>query len=199
MGISVLGMTTSQSEVTPWEPPLAGSEEEALLGALDRVRWSFRYKIDDLDADGLNTTVGASALTLGALAKHLAAVEDWMSTVKLEGRGIGEPWSGWGWDGSTDWEFTSAAEDSPAGIYRTYDDAVARARERVGSFLDDGGLDRPIAAAEGRANARRLLLDHLEEYARHLGQADLIREAVDGRVGEDPPDGWRPVCGASRG
>jgi hypothetical protein len=30
----------------------------------------------------------------------------------------------------------------------------------------------------------------IEEYARHTGHADLIREAVDGRVGEDPPDDW---------
>jgi hypothetical protein len=42
---------------------------------------------------------------------------------------------------------------------------------------------------------RRLLCDLIEEYGRHTGHADLLREAVDGRVGEDPPDGWRPVSG----
>ena len=40
---------------------------------------------------------------------------------------------------------------------------------------------------------RRVLFDLLEEYARHTGHADLLREAVDGRVGEDPPEDWRPV------
>lgn len=183
------------SDPTPWEPPLAGTEEQALLGAIDRLRWTFRYKIDALDTDGLNTTVGASTLTLGGLAKHLASQEDYMSAVKMEGGELGEPWTGWGWDGSNDWEFTSAAEDSPEQIYTTYDDAVARTRARVDAFVAGGGLDRPVAAGGGRANLRRLLMDHVEEYGRHLGQADLIREAVDGRTGEDPPDGWRPVGG----
>ncbi len=47
----------------------------------------------------------------------------------------------------------------------------------------------------GHAGLRRLVLDLVEEYGRHTGQADLLREAVDGRVGEDPPGGWRPVSG----
>jgi len=185
-------------DATPWEPPLSGTEQQALLGALDRMRWTFRYKIDDLDASGLGATVGASTLTLGGLAKHLAAQEDYMSAVKMEGGDLGDPWAGWGWDGSNDWEFTSAADDSPEEIYATYDEAVARTRGRVEAFLVAGGLERPVAAADGRANLRRLLMDHLEEYARHLGQADLIREAVDGRVGEDPPGGWLPISGANR-
>jgi hypothetical protein len=37
--------------------------------------------------------------------------------------------------------------------------------------------------------------DLVEEYGRHTGHADLLREAVDGRVGEDPPAGWRPESG----
>ena len=36
------------------------------------------------------------------------------------------------------------------------------------------------------------LCDLIEEYGRHTGHADLLREAVDGRVGEDPPPDWRP-------
>ena len=42
------------------------------------------------------------------------------------------------------------------------------------------------------ASLRRLLCDLIEEYGRHTGHADLLREAVDGVVGEDPPEGWRP-------
>src|SRR5215213_3193584 len=52
----------------PWEPPLAGSEIEHLLGALNRQRWTFRWKADGLDAAGLELRVGSSALTLGGLA-----------------------------------------------------------------------------------------------------------------------------------
>jgi hypothetical protein len=57
----------------PWEPPVAGTEAEQLLGALDRLRATFRFKADGLDADGLRARIGASSLTLGGLLKHLAA------------------------------------------------------------------------------------------------------------------------------
>ncbi|WP_197700828.1 mycothiol transferase [Micromonospora purpureochromogenes] len=59
---------------TPWEPPLAGTEVAHLVGALDRLRTTFRWKADGLDAAGLRARVGASALTLGGLLKHLAVV-----------------------------------------------------------------------------------------------------------------------------
>jgi hypothetical protein len=187
--------TTKPLSDTPWEPPLAGDETEALLGALDRQRWTFRWKAGDLDAAGLRLTLGASTLTLGGLLKHLATAEDYMSTVKLAGAAMDETWQDNGWDTDDDWEFTSAADDSPEHLYALYDGAVTRARERVQAALADGGLDQEIHAAndEGQhANLRRLLLDTLEEYGRHTGHADLIRESVDGRTGEDPPPGWRP-------
>ncbi len=49
----------------PWEPPLAGSELEHLIGMLDRLRWTFRWKASGLDSDGLSKRLGPSALTLG--------------------------------------------------------------------------------------------------------------------------------------
>ena len=45
---------------TPWEPPLAGTEVEHLVGALERLRTTFRWKADGLDATGLRTRIGAS-------------------------------------------------------------------------------------------------------------------------------------------
>jgi len=191
-------MSTNETETvsdTPWEPPLAGTETEALLGALDRQRWTFRWKAGDLEAAGLRVSVGASALTLGGLLKHLAVGEDYLTTVKLSGAPLDETWQDNGWDDDNDWEFTSASHDEPEQLYALYDGAVARARARIDAVLADGGLDRQIAASDGdghHANLRRLLLDLLEEYGRHTGHADLLREAVDGRVGEDPPPGWRP-------
>jgi hypothetical protein len=175
---------------TPWEPPLAGTEAEQLTGALDRLRTTFRWKADDLDAAGLSTRVGASALTLGNLLKHLAVVEDHVFGTKLSGVPMETTW-----DIADDDEFTSAADDSPDALYRMWDDAVERSRARLSVALTEGGLDQPvhIADAEGRhPSLRRLVCDAIEEYGRHTGHADLIREAVDGRVGEDPPPGWRP-------
>jgi hypothetical protein len=179
---------------TPWEPPLAGTEREHLVGALDRLRTTFRWKADGLDATGLQTTVGASSLTLGGLLKHLALVEDHTFTTKLRGEPPGAPWDPTAWDDDPDWELTSAADDSPAQLYAGWEAAVERSRERLGVALADGGLDQlvHVSGPDGqRASLRRLLCDLVEEYGRHTGHADLIREAVDGRVGEDPPPGWR--------
>ena len=188
-------MTTSDP---PWEPPLAGTEVEHLVGALDRLRTTFRWKADDLDAAGLQTLVGASSLTLGGLLKHLAAQEDYAFTVKLRGEPLGAPWDAFGWDGSNDWEFTSAADDTPEQLYALWDGAVERSRARLDAALADGGLDQLVhaSASDGRhASLRRLLCDLIEEYGRHTGHADLLREAVDGRVGEDPPAGWQAKAG----
>jgi Protein of unknown function (DUF664) len=187
-------MTDSDS---PWEPPVAGSETEHLVGALDRLRATFRWKADDLDSAGLNTRFGSSSLTLGGLLKHLAAQEDYAFTTKLSGQPIGAPWAATGWDGSNDWEFTSAADDRPDQLYALWDGAVDRSRARLHAALVDGGLDQLVHVAwpDGRhASLRRLLCDLIEEYGRHTGHADLIREAVDGRVGEDPPAGWHPTA-----
>ena len=179
----------------PWEPPLAGTETEQLVGALDRLRATFRYKADALDRAGLQAGVGASSLTLGGLLKHLALVEDHYSSTKLSGEEIGAPWNAVDWDASGDWDFTSARDDSPEELYALYDGAVDRARARLAAALADGGLDQPVHASDGEghhASLRRLVCDLIEEYGRHTGHADLLREAVDGRVGEDPPDDWRP-------
>ncbi|MFD0637120.1 DUF664 domain-containing protein [Catenulispora yoronensis] len=180
----------------PWEPPLAGSEAEALLGALDRLRWTFRYKADDLDEAGLRSRVGASTLTLGGLLKHLACCEDYMFTAKLAGAPVGAPWQALGWDGEGSWAFTFEADNhTPDELYEFWDGAVARSHQRLALALAHGALDQPVHAGHGTANLRRLLCDLIEEYGRHTGHADLLREAVDGRVGEDPPAGWRPVSG----
>ncbi len=184
-------MTVSE---TPWEPPTAGSEVEHLVGALDRLRATFRWKADGLDAAGLRVRFGASALTLGSLLKHLAFVEDYTFTVKLRGQPPGEPWSPSGWEDDPDWEFHSAADDRPAELYALWDGAVERSRQRLETALAAGGLDQrvEISGPDGeRASLRRLLCDLIEEYGRHTGHADLLRESVDGRVGEDPPPGWR--------
>jgi hypothetical protein len=189
------------NDAPSWEPPLAGSEVEHLTGALDRLRTTFRWKADGLDATGLRTRVGASSLTLGSLLKHLAAAEDYMFTTKLSGRPIGAPWDATGWDGSGDWAFTFVADGTPEQLYALWDGAVERSRARLDAALADGGLDQLVHLSwpDGRhISLRRLVCDLIEEYGRHTGHADLLREAVDGVVGEDPPAGWRPRSGPAQ-
>jgi hypothetical protein len=189
------GMTDT---TRPWEPPMAGTEAEHLAGSLDRLRTTFRWKADDLDAAGLSTRIGPSELTLGGLLLHLALVEDDVFTRRLDGAPYAGPWGELGYDGP-EWEFRHAPSAEPGQLYRLWDESVARSRKRLAAMLGEGGLDQPVALTgeDGQqASLRRLLCDLIEEYGRHTGHADLLREAVDGRVGEDPPDGWRPVSGS---
>ena len=56
-----------------------------------------------------------------------------------------------------------------------------------------------VSWPDGRhASLRRLVSDRIEEYGRHIGHADLLREAVDGVTGEDPPAGWHATAGRYR-
>ena len=93
-------------------------------------------------------------------------------------------------------------DDGPGQLYAYWDGAVDRSRARLQTALADGGLDRLVhlSARDGRrASLRRLLCDLIEEYGRHAGHADLLREAVDGLVGEDPPADWRSSTARSDG
>ena len=172
------------------EPPVAGDETATLLGSLERQRSIFGWKCGDLDGAGLTATAAASTITLGALLKHLALVEDDYFSRRLLGREFGPPWDAVDWDADPDWEWHSAAQDTPEQLMTLWQDAVARSRSAVAEALADGGLERLAQHAwpDGRApSLRRILIDLIEEYARHAGHADLIRESVDGLVGEDPP------------
>jgi uncharacterized damage-inducible protein DinB len=173
------------------EPPLAGDETATLLGSLERQRATLAWKCGGLDAAGMRATIAASSITLGGLLKHLANVEDDYFSVRLLGREPGPPWDTVDWDADPDWDWHSSAEDTPEQLLTLWQDAVARSRSVVTQALADGGLGRlatGITNSRGESpSLRRILIDLIEEYARHVGHADLIRESVDGLVGEDPP------------
>jgi uncharacterized damage-inducible protein DinB len=169
------------------EPPLAADEAGTLLGFLEFQRATLAWKCAGLDAAGLRATVGASSMTLGGLLKHLAYVEDDWSSRSLHGRDRQPPWDAVDWQADPDWDWHSAAEDSPEQLHALWQDSVARSRALIAEALADGGLERPARRAwpDGRAPSLRWILVHLiEEYARHNGHADLLRESADGRTGE---------------
>lgn len=179
------------SETAPQPSPSAGSTEaESLLSVLERNRRTFAWKTSGLDEKGLRATTAASAMTLGGLVKHMALVEaDWLA-VKLGGRQYGAPWDGVDFDADSDWEWRTGALDSPESLYTVWRDAVERSRELVAEVIKERGLDGPASFtwSDGRTpTVRAMLLDMIEEYARHTGHADILREAVDGRVGEGAP------------
>lgn len=180
---------------TPWELPMAGDEVSTLLGELDRIRRTFAWKTGGLATDGLRTTTAATWMTLGGLLKHMALVEtDWFA-VKLRGERYGEPWESVDYDANPDWDWHSAADDAPEQLTALWQTAVDRSRGCVAEALAEDGLDQPAQFSwpDGSTpTLRRVIIDMVEEYGRHTGHADLLREAVDGLVGEDPPQGWQP-------
>ena len=169
------------------EPPLAGDETATILGFLEYQRATLAWKCAGLDAAGLRATVGASSVTLGGLLKHLAYDEDDWFSRWLHGRDKAPPWDTVDWKADPDWEWHSAAQDSPEQLFALWQGAVARSRSLVAEALADGGLERLARRTwpDGRAPSLRWILVHMiEEYARHNGHADLIRESVDGLTGE---------------
>lgn len=171
------------------QPPVAGNETDTLLGALERLRGYIAWKCGNLDAAGLRATLPPSTMTLGGLVKHLALVEDEYFSRWVGGQEMGPPWSAVDWDADPDWEWQTAATDTPEELYALWEAAVARSRAAVATALAQDGLGQltRLAWPDGRtASLRRILVDLIEEYARHVGHADLIRESVDGLTGEDP-------------
>ena len=144
------------------------------------------WKCAEVDAAGLRATIAASSMTLGGLLKHMAYVEsDWFSRW-LHGREREPPWDAADWRADPDWDWHSAAQDSPEQLRALWEDAVAR----VAEALAGGGLEQLARRTwpTGEAPSLRWILVHLiEEYARHNGHADLLREALDGLTGELPP------------
>ncbi|HEY1330922.1 MAG TPA: DinB family protein [Actinomycetota bacterium] len=169
------------------EPPLTGDEAETLLGFLDYQRATLEWKCRGLDATGLNTTTAASTVTLGGLLKHIAFVEESWFCEWLRGRDRQPPWDGIDWDADPDWDWRSAADDSPEALRAIWADAVAESRAAVKEALAEGGLDQMARRTwpSGDAPSMRWILTHMiEEYARHNGHADFIRESIDGETGE---------------
>src|SRR4051794_33989867 len=163
------------------EPPLASDETTTLIGFLEYQRATFGWKTDGLDAIGLQARVGASTMTLGGMIKHLAYYEDHWFSHRLCGNERLPMWNDEHWDSDPDWEWNSAAQDSPSELRSHWRQAVSRSRDQLSSALAEDGLDQPALRGlpDGRIpTAGWIVLHMIEEYARHNGHADLIREAV---------------------
>ncbi|MGW5669194.1 mycothiol transferase [Micromonospora sp. NPDC003776] len=180
--------TSRASEHGYPEPPAIGDEASTLLGSLERQRATFEWKCSGLDREQLTRRLDTSELTLGRLLKHLAYMEDINFTRDLAGAELPRPWLDVDATARSSWVFVSADADPPETLYQLWYDAVDRSRSAVRYALDHGGPQaRYRFGASQEASVRRLLVDMIEEYARHTGHADILREAIDGRVGEDPP------------
>ncbi|HWD96676.1 MAG TPA: DinB family protein [Acidimicrobiales bacterium] len=171
------------------DPPEAGDEAATLVGFLEFQRATFAWKSSGLDSAALAVTIAPSSMTLGGMIKHLALVEDSWLTYRLMGLDHSPPWDHVDWARDPDWEWHSAAADAPEALRSLWDENVDRSRAHVGQFLAHGDVGqlakRTSDAGRTRAPSLRWILCHMiEEYARHNGHADLLREAIDGETGE---------------
>ena len=172
------------------DPPHAGSEAETLVGFLDYHRDTLRLKTESLDAAQLDQRLEPSTITLGGLLKHLAYVEDWWLNQVFADNPSPEPWASVDWKADGDWDYHSAADDTPEQLRTLYDDTIATS-DRIlhESFAHPSALEtlsrRTFRSDPSRQFKLRWILMHLlEEYARHNGHADLIRESIDGQIGD---------------
>jgi uncharacterized damage-inducible protein DinB len=166
------------------EPPLAGDEVATLLGFLDYQRATLAWKCSGLSDGQLRTRLSPTTITLGGLLKHLARVEDhWFSEVVADGEPVA-PWAALPW--AEEWE--TAAQDSADDLRRLWTDRVDASRRVTADRLraGDAGLAETHSAwgGQGHPSLRWVLVHMIEEYARHNGHADLLRQSVDGETGE---------------
>lgn len=169
------------------EPPEAAGELDTLVGFLEFHRATLAWRCAGLDAEQLDRALAPSPITLGGLLKHLACVEDYWFVEVIAGKPASPPWDQVDWEADRDWDWHSAAQDTPEQLLALWQTSVERSRGELAAALalgGDGRLGRRAPGAKGRFSLRWVLTHLVEEYARHNGHADLVRESIDGQTGE---------------
>jgi dienelactone hydrolase/uncharacterized damage-inducible protein DinB len=178
----VLSLLGSAGRVMP--SPVGGGERELLGQYLDYQRATILAKTEGLDREQMARRHPPSALSLAGLLYHLALVEEAWMEKRFLGLPVREPWAGVDFDADPEWEFRTSAELEPEQVRQRYREACERSRQAAAQA---DGLDQLSVTAvdDGRRFTLRWVLLHLlEETARHAGHADMLREAIDGIVGE---------------
>lgn len=176
-------MSTPPSSPLP-SIPVRATEAETLEAFLDHHRVVLRRKAEGLEHDQLNRALSPTTMTLAGMLKHLTFVEYWWYREVLLGEPAPEPWASVDWDADNDWDWHAAAHDSPEELLASYDAACASARAAyAGRELDTVSV-RESRRHGGAFSLRWIHVHMIEEYARHCGHADLLREAVDGVTGD---------------
>src|SRR5690242_8233460 len=166
------------------EPGPAGGERELRGQYLDFQRATVLAKTEGLSREQMARRHAPSALTLAGMLYHLALVEETWLEVRFLGLPEREPWAGVDFDADPEWEFRTSAEMEPEQLRQRYREACERSRQAAAQ-ASGLGQESVMTFPDGRHFTLGWVLLHLlEETARHAGHADLIREAIDGTVGE---------------
>jgi uncharacterized damage-inducible protein DinB len=155
-----------------------------LLEYLEWQRATVLAKADGLATAQLATRLEPSSLTLAGILYHLALVEEGWMEVRFAGLARREPWSGVDWDAEPDWEFDAAVTIDGDLVRDRYREACARSNAVVAAAAGPEQLSAKPTQSGQPFSLRWVLLHLIEETARHAGHADVLREAIDGAVGE---------------
>lgn len=168
------------------EPPGTADELDTLVGFLEFHRATLEWKTRGLTDAQLRMSLAPSAMTLGGLLKHLALVEDYWFGEVIARQPPSAPFADVDWRADPDWEWHSAQQDTAAEVHALWTTSVERSRARLAEALADepDGLSAVRSRGSQRLSLRWVITHLIEEYARHNGHADLIRESIDGQTGE---------------
>jgi uncharacterized damage-inducible protein DinB len=149
-----------------------------LTSFLDWYRIVMIRKIEGVDPEGLRRSPVPSGTSLGSLVKHLAYVERHWFGSSYGGLDLDYPWT----DEDPDADFRLDDADTVESLSAFYLEECARSREIVAANPD---LDHVVLSTRDRRVSLRWILIHMiEETARHAGHADILREMLDGAVGD---------------
>jgi Protein of unknown function (DUF664) len=160
----------------PAATPRTGDERTMLCAMVDYQRAVLLRKVGGLDEDDLRRVMTPTGLTLLGLVKHLAYIERYWFQEVFAGASVAFPWS----DDDPDADWRAEPGERAPEIVALYLAEAERSRQiSAEAELDDMSAHRTVAVS-----LRWVLLHMLEELARHLGHADLMRERVDGATGD---------------
>ncbi len=164
---------------------LRGGEAEMLQFAVDRARRQFAWKTGGLTASQLRQQHPPSTMTLAGLVKHMSFVEAGF-TARAAQQPIGTPWDVRDWVANDNWGWESAVTDDPQELYALWYGSVEHSQATWAELAVDLDVEIDEGDPDWITSRRRILIDLLEEYLKHTGHADVLREAVDGLRGNDP-------------
>ncbi len=147
-------------------------------------------KASGLTQEQWGQRLAPSTMTLGGMIYHLTVVEESWFADMFAGEGLGEPWASVDWEADRDWEWNVAPTMEPATVLDAYRRSIERSNEIVAAADSLDQLSDKSRGESGEHWSLRWILIHMiEETARHAGHADLIRESIDGEVGDFRDDG----------
>jgi hypothetical protein len=162
-------------------------ERTALVEYLRAVRLTLEIKCSGLDAEALaRRSVEPSTMSLLGLVRHLAEMERHAFRNVMAGEGVPRLFCT---DTDRDGDFDGAVADPQvvAAAWDAWRDEIDFAEQFVAAApsLDITGKDRAgVGSGQGPISLREVMLEMIHEYARHNGHADLLRERIDGRIGQ---------------